>query len=80
MSQKYVERTIGRLVTDEAFRRAYLEDRKAVLRGLAEAGDLTPCEYRAMLTLDSRLLERCAGGIDPRLQKSDLHGGDRENA
>jgi hypothetical protein len=73
MSQVNVERVIGLLATDEAFRRRFKEDPQATLRTLIERGTaLTPCEYHALASLDPRRLERFAGGLDPRLQKSDL--------
>ncbi|MEW6749746.1 MAG: Os1348 family NHLP clan protein [Candidatus Latescibacterota bacterium] len=73
MSQRSVEQVIGRLVTDEGFRRRFGEDRHAVLQELRQAGtDLTTGECRALAGLDLRLLERCALAIDPRLQQVDL--------
>ena len=75
MSQRNVERVIGRLVTDEAFRRRFAQAPRAVLQGLAAGGvELNPCELQALAAIDSRELARFADAIDPRLQKSDLHG------
>ena len=77
MSHANVERIIGVLVTDEAVRRQFAHDPRAVLQRLAEGGfELTPCERRALETLDPAQLVRFAEGLDSRLQKSDLkHGG-----
>lgn len=75
MSQTNVERVIGLLATDEAFRRRFSEDPRSTLRALSERGlGLTPCEFEALASLDPRRLERFADGLDPRLQKSDLRG------
>jgi len=78
MSQSNVERVIGRLVTDEGFRRRFGEDPLAVLRDLMASGlDLTACEFRVLSAFDPRIAARCARAIDPRIQKADLHGGER---
>ena len=75
MSQPNVERVIGQLVTDEAFRRGFAEDPRSALQDLTQRGfQLNPCEVEALLAIDLRVLERCANAIDPRLQKSDLRG------
>lgn len=77
MSQRNVELVIGRLVTDEAFRRHFGQDPAAELRRLQEAGvDLNPCEFRVLAALDVRVVARFAHDIDPRIQKVDLQGGD----
>jgi hypothetical protein len=76
MSQRSVERIIGKLVTDEAFRRRFAQEPEVVLREATEGGlELTPCELHALRALDARGLERLADAIDPRLQKTDTHGG-----
>lgn len=78
MSQKNVERVIGQLVTDEAFRSRFTSDPRAALAELAQRGiELSPCELHALLQIDARVMSRCANAIDPRLQKSDLRGGAR---
>ena len=78
MSQRNVERVIGRLVTDERFRRGFAADPKGTLEELAQSGlELTWCELRALLSIDSRLVQRLADSIDPQLQKADLRGGIR---
>ncbi len=76
MSQRNVERVIGRLATDEALRRRFAEDPGATLEGLTEGGlELTSCERLALATIDLRLLALFANALDPRIQKSDLRGG-----
>lgn len=75
MSQPNVERIIGQLVTDEAFRRRFAADPQAALRHLTETGlALTPCELRALASIDPSRVSQFADVIDPRLQKSDLRG------
>jgi hypothetical protein len=70
MSQHVVEAVIGRLVTDEDFRRRFRHDGAAVLDGLIAGGaPLTPVERRALLDLDRALYEPFAERLDPRLQK-----------
>jgi hypothetical protein len=76
MSQRNVERVIGRLVTDEAFRRQFVTDPSAVLGEITRAGvELNDCEVRALAAIDPQAVARFTESIDPRLQKSDLHGG-----
>jgi len=78
MSQANVERVIGQLLTDEAFRQRFADDPQAALQDLAQRGvELNACEQQALLRMDPRVLSRCAQAIDPRLQKTDLRGGAR---
>jgi hypothetical protein len=75
MSQSNVERVIGRLLTDEGFRRRFGRDPTQTLAECVEAGcELNPCEQRALAALDPGLLTRLADSIDPRLQKIDSQG------
>ncbi len=75
MSQNSVESIIGRLITDEAFRRRFREQPRAVIEELAANGaPLTPVERRALLEMDAGACERLADCIDPRLQKVSLKG------
>ena len=75
MTQANVERVIGRLVTDEGFRRRFVADPAGTLRELAESGvELTCCEQRALGCIDPTELARFAEVVDPRLQKTDLAG------
>ncbi|HXV76459.1 MAG TPA: Os1348 family NHLP clan protein [Candidatus Polarisedimenticolaceae bacterium] len=78
MSQDNVERVIGRLLTDEAFRNRFCEDPETALAGLVEDGmTLNPCEVRALAALDARWIFGFADAVDPRIQKTDLSGGRR---
>jgi hypothetical protein len=70
MSQRNVERVIGRLVTDEQFRRRFEANAVQALQEVALAGvELTDVEMRALSGLDARTVSRFADAIDPRLQK-----------
>jgi hypothetical protein len=78
MSQRNVERIVGRLVTDEKFRRRFWEDSPRALQELvAEGCELNACEYRALRSMTRESVERFAESIDPRIQKSDLMGEER---
>ena len=73
MSQRSVERVIGRLATDEEFRRRFEENREVVLVEMVAAGlELTPVEQRALLDLDFGACKRFARCLDPRIQKISL--------
>lgn len=81
MSQRNVEKVIGRLVTDEGFRRRFAEDRDAMLQEILDHGlDLNPCERRALLALDPQRIAQFAEQLDPCIQKVELgthgHQGD----
>jgi putative modified peptide len=76
MSQPNVERVLGLLVTDEAFRRRFAGDPDAALQQLVEQGlQLSWCERTALAATDLDQLARFAAALDPRIQKSDLTGG-----
>ncbi len=73
MSQRSVELVIGRLATDEEFRRRFEASREAALEALIASGlPLTPVERRALLDLDLAACQRFARRLDPRLQKIDV--------
>jgi hypothetical protein len=73
MSQANVERIVGRLVTDEDFRRAFHEDPERVVRSFADRGcELTCAEIDTLIALDPLTLEQFADALDPRLQKASL--------
>lgn len=76
MSQRAVEHVIGRLITDEDFRRDFLASPHGFLDGLAARGcDLTAAEIGALASTDADAWQRAAEAIDPRLQKASLRGG-----
>jgi hypothetical protein len=76
MSQSNVERVIGQLVTDEAFRRQFEKEPRAAIQLVWESGlELTPYERQALACLDPDLLAHFSNAIDPRLQRIDPRGG-----
>jgi hypothetical protein len=73
MAQRIVEILVGRLITDEQFRRGFLADPEITLMALRERGlELSRTEIAALLNTDAALWVRTADGIDPRLQKTSL--------
>jgi hypothetical protein len=73
VAQRGVEILIGRLVTDEAFREAFLKNASDALQLFCETGhELTPLEISALLATPSDLWSDVAKEIDPRLQKAKL--------
>ena len=73
MSQRTIETIIGRLITDEAFRRQFLNDPNQTLTTLADRGlDLSRTEIAALVSTDPSLWARTADDLDPRLQKASL--------
>ena len=73
MAQRSIEILSGRLITDEAFRDAFLTDGSRALETFCEAGhELTPVEIAALLTTPPSLWSAAADQIDPRLQKANL--------
>ena len=73
MSHKCVEAIIGKLATDEGFRRRFLEDAAGALEEVRKLGvELTPVEVQALVAMDQDVIRSFASGIDQRLQKVDL--------
>lgn len=70
MSQKTVERILGKLATDEEFRERFRsEPERTLARADGEGDGLTPVEREALASLDPDLLERFADALDPRIQR-----------
>jgi putative modified peptide len=70
MSQRNVELVLGKLATDEDFRRRFAASPEAALADAAAGGvELTPVEQRALLDLEMAACERFAACLDPRIQK-----------
>ena len=70
MSQKTVERIIGKLATDEEARLRFRQSpREAVDSTVGVNDTLTPVEREALAALDPDLLDRFADVLDPRLQR-----------
>jgi hypothetical protein len=73
MSHRSVETIIGKLVTDEGFRRRFLADASTELDALQRRGcELTPVELQALQALDPSAIQAFAGLIDRRLVKVDF--------
>jgi hypothetical protein len=73
MSQRTVERVVGRLITDEEFRLEFSRLPERTLAALVEQGwDLTAIEVEALMQTDTRLWSDGASRINPRLQRSSL--------
>lgn len=79
MTQKAVERILGRLATDEEVRYRFRRAPHDTLRSaLGEDESLTPVEYDALAAIDANLLDRFADTLDPRLQRVRIPDGARE--
>ncbi len=77
MSQRDVERALGRLLTDEQFRRAFTND---PARACREAGfDLSALELDALAAVPSRALPRLVAQIDERIRRLELPVPEKEN-
>ena len=73
MSHRNVEKVIGKLATDEAFRRRFLVDAPAALNDLIGQGwELTGVERQALAAIEPGAIELLGRVIDGRLQKVDL--------
>jgi hypothetical protein len=73
VAQRSIEILIGKLITDEAFRKAFLANRYLALEIFGESGhELTPLEIGALLATPPKFWKEVAEQIDPRLQKADL--------
>jgi hypothetical protein len=70
MSQEHVEIVVGRLLTDAAFRRAFLQWPLRMLGALQQAGyEFSATEIAALVGTDRRLWPLMADRLDPRLQQ-----------
>jgi hypothetical protein len=73
MTQRSIEVVVGRLVTDEAFREAYLRNPPQMLTNLVERGlHLSYAEITALIATDPALWRVVAGQIDSRLRNRSL--------
>lgn len=72
MSQRDVERTLGRLLTDSGFRRDFFRN---PARACLDFGlQLAAHEVEALLRVPPRRLARLAGQLDDRICRFDLEG------
>jgi hypothetical protein len=73
MSQRTIERIIGRLLTDEELRHQFIRFPKRTLVELNELGwELSRLEIDALLAIELGLWSDVAGRIDSRLQRCSL--------
>jgi hypothetical protein len=74
VAQRSIEILVGRLITDEAFRAAFIRNRSLALQRFQQAGyELTAVEIAAVFATSAAVWTTAAEHIDPRLQKSLLH-------
>jgi hypothetical protein len=74
VAQRSIELFIGRLITDEGFREAFIHNPDAAVRMFVDAGsELTTVEIAALLATRADFWERAADQVDPRLQKASFH-------
>jgi hypothetical protein len=74
VTQRSIEIIIGRLLTDEEFRKQFSTDPRHALVQLIERGThLAHAGIAARVAMDSALWERVGDQIDPRLQKPSLN-------
>ena len=70
MAQRVVEIVIGRLISDEQFRRDFLHAPEATLEQLRDRGlELSAVEVSALISTDPAVWLRAANALDDRLQK-----------
>ena len=73
MAQRIIEMLIGRLITDEHFRREFTREPERTLLALADHGlELSTVEMAALVRTDPAVWARMAEEVDPRLQKASL--------
>ena len=73
MSQRTIERVIGRLLTDEELRHEFTRSPRRTLAELVEQGwDLSRLEVDALLATEIGLWSETAVRIDSRLQRCSL--------
>jgi hypothetical protein len=76
MSQRTIERVIGRLLTDEELRHEFIHAPTHTIAALREQGwELSRLEADALLTIEIGLWSEVAARIDPRLQRCSLKAG-----
>jgi hypothetical protein len=74
MSQRTIERVIGRLLTDEELRHEFTRSPTRTLVALKEQGwELSRLEVDALLAIEIGLWSEVAARIDPRLQRCCLN-------
>ena len=77
MSQRDVERTLGRLLTDAGFRRNFFRN---PARACLEVGvQLAPHEVDALLRVPARRLANLAGQLDDRICRLHIEDSSDDN-
>ena len=80
MSQRTIERVIGRLLTDEELRHEFTRSPRRTLAELNEQGwDLSRLEVDALLAIEIGLWSEAAARIDSRLQRCSLKPDEGES-
>ncbi len=74
MSQRAVESLLGRLLTDQNFRRQFYAEPAATCR--AESLDVTSRELEAVLAVDEGHFSGLAVALDPRIVRADFGRGE----
>lgn len=70
MSQRSVEKLLGRILTDDDFRRSFFPLGRASFELAAANGlDLTPIERSALCSLNLRRFQLLAQTLDPRISR-----------
>jgi hypothetical protein len=73
LAQRIIEWLIGRLITDEQFRREFVGNPEHTLLALCDRGlELSRIEIAALINTNTAIWEQTADQIDPRLQKASL--------
>ena len=72
MSQRAVEGLLGRIITDQSFRRRFYTDPTAAC--MAEAMEVTSRELEAVLTLDEKQVAGFAQQLDSRIVRASISG------
>ncbi|MBI4516699.1 MAG: Franean1_4349 family RiPP [Deltaproteobacteria bacterium] len=72
MSQRVVERLLGRLLTDREFRHVFYEDPAATC--VQQSFELTPSELEALARLDEARIEAFSRGLDARIIRAAVNG------
>jgi hypothetical protein len=71
MSQRDVEKLLGKILTDDEFRHSFFPVGRHSFEFAASYGlDLTVVETSALSSLRSRPFERLARSLDPRISRS----------
>jgi hypothetical protein len=75
MSQRDVEKLLGKILTDDEFRQSFFPVGRHSFEFAASHGlELTPVERSALSSLRSRAFECLARSLDPRISRSSSAG------